>query len=144
MPEQSLPALPQDERGKTTQSEYLCHNYGQDLKTIPPVRQWESAPQTEFPSTRYSTSLYRSFQHSLTKWLRVKFSGTIQRRRHPGPLSWLLLAAMLFVATFIPVVSVFALAIVLPFFVSAALGSFLGWFTKGVRDEIKSGFCLKS
>jgi len=60
-----LAALPQGKGGKATQGEYLCHKYGQYIELIPPTRQSESAPQTEFPSTCWRNSLYRSFNSAL-------------------------------------------------------------------------------
>lgn len=62
----------------------------------------------------------------------------IQSGRKPGVLTWLVVAAILVLASFIPVVGLAALVILLAFFLPAAIGSFMGWLFGGARDEIRA------
>jgi hypothetical protein len=72
---------------------------------------------------------------------RIRFSGTLQsRRRRPGLLTWLVLAAILLVAAFIPVVGLVALVLFVAFYLPAALGSFMGWLVGGARDEVRTAW----
>jgi hypothetical protein len=72
---------------------------------------------------------------------RIKFGGTIQsRRRRPRLLTWIVLAAILVVATFIPVIGLAALVLFVAFYLPAALGSFMGWLVGGARDEVMTAW----
>jgi hypothetical protein len=72
---------------------------------------------------------------------RIKFGGTIQsERRRPGLLTWLVLATILVVAVFVPVVGLPALVLFVAFYLPAALGSSLGCLVGGARDEVRAAW----
>lgn len=75
----------------------------------------------------------------MNKSHRIRFSGTLPgERRRPGLLTWLVLAAILLVASFIPVIGMVALGLFVAFFLPAAIGSFMGWLVGGAREEVQT------
>ena len=97
---------------------------------------------------------------------RIKITGTIEsRRRRPGLRSWLVLAGILLVASFVAILGLAALpsfvafdlpaallasfvailglaglALFVAFYLPAALGSFMGWLVGGARDEVRTAW----
>lgn len=72
---------------------------------------------------------------------RIKLVGKIESgQRKPGLLTWLVLAAILVAASFLPVIGFLALVVLIAFFLPVAIGSFLGWLFGGVKDEIKAAW----
>ena len=73
----------------------------------------------------------------------MRFGCTIQsREKHPGFLTWLISAFVLFAAVWLswyvsPTLLLGLLGFVLMVFLPALCGSFFGWFLGGVRNECK-------
>jgi hypothetical protein len=69
----------------------------------------------------------------------IRFRGPLEsRRRRPGLVAWLVVALIFLLAAFIPIVGLVSLAFFVAFYLPAALGSVMGWFVGGLREEVRT------